>query len=515
MTKKTNVVRASLTGVGGVLGASIAVAVVGALLIVPLPQLEGYAPTFKVTPLPSAQSIICPGPLLQVNSDKSATLSYLSNGAPVVVTDSTSTQQSSMTLAMPENKAPASLGAPTLITVPAVTGSTDQPLVAGTQVQVGTGESLGGLATVACAEPSNDMWLVGGATDVGRTTLLVIENPTEVYSTAKLEIFGEKGPVAMLKSDGIQVPPRTQRIISIAGYARDVVAPVVHVSSSGGALLATLQQSVTRTLVPSGVEWINPSAAASTTQVMTGVYIAGNAGDAENGAVMSDLESTIRVLVPGTEAAEVKIKAISLAGDVTELAAPMNAQQVIQFPFLGVPEGMYTVVVSANRPIVAGVRSVIGAGVQNPVLSTTPVAPSTPAPTASASAAPSASPSAAPTPAAPPATGGDFAWFSSGNFLTSSLLVPVPNGPNPMVSFYNPFDWEVTVTLSARNQQDVRLKIAGGKMATAKLVGGSNYTVKGSDGLIGQLTYIGGGQGSGMTLSPANALGSAIYVYPR
>lgn len=84
-----------------------------------------------------------------------------------------------------------------------------------------------------------------------------------------------------------------------------------------------------------------------------------------------------------------------------------------------------------------------------------------------------------------------------------------------MVSFYNPFDWDATVTLSARNQQDVRLKIAGGKMATAKLVGGSNYTVKGSDGLIGQLTYIGGGQGSGMTLSPANALGSAIYVYPR
>ena len=518
MTKKTNVVRASLTGVGGVLGASIAVAVVGILLLVPLPQLEGYAPTFKVNPLPSAQSIICPGPLLQVNSDKSTTLSYLSNGIPVVATDSTSTQQSTTTLAMPENKAPASLGAPTLITVPAVKGATEQPLIAGTQLQVGAGESLGGLATVNCAEPSNDMWLVGGATDVGRTTLLVIENPTEVYSTAKLEIFGEKGPVAMLKSDGIQVPPRTQRIISLAGYARDVVAPVVHVSSSGGALLATLQQSVTRTLVPSGVEWVNPSAAASTTQVMTGVYISGNAGDGENGAVMSDLESTIRVLVPGTEAAEVKIKAISLAGDVTELSAPMNAQQVIQFPFLGLQEGMYTVVVSANRPIVAGVRSVIAAGVQNPVLSTTPIAPATPAPTATASASssPSASPSTAPAaPAAPTATGGDFAWFTSGNFLTPSLLLPVPNGPNPMVSFYNPFDWDVTVTLSARNQQDIRVQVAPGKMSTAKLTGGVNYTVKGTDGLIGQLTYIGGGQGSGMTLSPANALGSAIYVYPR
>ena len=84
-----------------------------------------------------------------------------------------------------------------------------------------------------------------------------------------------------------------------------------------------------------------------------------------------------------------------------------------------------------------------------------------------------------------------------------------------MLSFYNPFDWDVTVVLSARNQQDVRLKIAPGQMSTVKLTGGANYTVKGSDGLIGQLTYIGGGQGSGTVLSPANALGSAISVYPR
>lgn len=518
MTKKTNVVRASLTGVGGVVGASIAVLVVGALLVVPLPQLEGYAPMFKVTPLPSMQNIVCPGPLVQVNPDKSATVSYLSNGSPVLQLDSTSTQQTNMVLTMTDNKAPASLGAPSVISVPPVKGASEQPLLAGMQLQTGKGESLAGLATVSCAEPSNDVWLVGGATDVGRTTLLLLENPTDVYSTAKIEVFAENGPVAMLKNDGIQVPPRTQRIISIAGYARDVYAPVIHVSSSGGALLATLQQSVMRTLVPSGVEWVNPSTAPSTTQMITGVYLAGSSANSEYGAVSSDLESTIRVLVPGTESADVKLKFISLAGEVTELAAPVNAQEVIQFPFVGMKDGMYTVIVSANKPIVAGVRSVIASGVQAPVLSTTPSSPPAPTSTPSATASPTPTPSATPAaPAAPAAkvTGGDFAWFSAGNFLTNSLLVPVPSGPNPMLSFYNPFDWDVTVVLSARNQQDVRLKIAPGQMSTVKLTGGANYTVKGSDGLIGQLTYIGGGQGSGTVLSPANALGSAISVYPR
>lgn len=508
MTKKTSVVRASLTGVGGVLGASIAVLVVGGLLLAPLPRWEGYPPTFKVTPLPSTQKIVCPGPLVQVNSDKSATVSYLSNGTPVVQVDSTSTAQSTTELSMADNKAPTSLGAPAVIAVPPVKGATEQPLIAGTQLQVGKGESLAGLATVSCAEPANDIWLVGGATDTGRTTLLVLENPTDVYSMAKINIFGEKGPVSIVKNDGIQIPPRSQRIVSVAGYARDLYAPVVHVTSAGGALMASLQQSVIRTLVPSGVEWINPGSAPSTSQVITGVYLSGSGGDdAEHGAITSDLESAIRVLIPGPENAEVKIKTISLAGEVTEITAPMTAQQVVQFPFVGLKDGMYTVIVSADRPIVAGVRSVIASGVQDPVLTTTPSQPASPSPTPPSSVTPSSS--------APTVAGGDFAWFGSGAFLTNTLLLPVPSGPNPMLSFYNPFDWDVTVTVSARNQQELKLKVSPGRMVTSKLTGGANYTINGSDSLIGQLTYIGAGQASGVTLSPANALGAAFFVYPR
>lgn len=523
MTNKTKIVRGTLTGVGGVLGASIAVAVVGVLTLVPLPQFAPGVPVFQVTPIASTQNLVCPGPLVQVNSDKNATVSYLSNGAPSLLSDSTSSKLTSTPLAMTDNKAPAAMGSPLVLSVPADRGASEQPLVAGTQIQPGAPESLAGLATVACAEPSNESWLVGGATDVGRMTLLVLENPTEIFSTAKLDIYGEKGQVTLLKSDGISVPPKTQRIISISGYARDVYAPVVHVTSSGGALLATLQQSVTRVLTPSGVEWINPSATPNTTQIMTGVYLSGvgASDDAEHGAVSSDLESAVRVLVPGAENADVKISVISLAGEVTEISGSMTAKQVIQFPFVGIKDGMYTVVVKATKPVLAGVRSVVAAGFQNPVLNATPAPTSTA--TASPSATSTASPSASPSPSAttPPApapaaaVGGDFAWFSSGTFLSPSLMLPTPNGPNPMASFFNPGVNSATVTLSARNQRDISLTMEPNKMAAVALVGGVTYTVKGAGGLIGQLTYMGGGQGAGVTLNPANALGSMIAVFPR
>jgi hypothetical protein len=480
MSKKTNVLRASLTGVGGVLGASIAAVVVGVLVLVPLPQFIGSAPSLELTPVPSAQRRVCQGPLVQVSSDKSATVSYLSNGPVDVLTDSSSTNVQSTALKMTDNKAPATIGSPTVISIPADKGSVAQPLLAGSQSQYGAGESLGGLAVAACADSSNDMWLVAGATNVGRTSLVMLSNPTDVSSTVKLEIFGENGLVEAAKNDGILVPAGTQRIVSLAGYARDVVAPVVHVTSTGGQILASLQQSVTRTLVPSGVELVNPGAAPNTVQIMTGVYLQGLAAhnDGENGAVISDLESAVRVLLPGKEDAEVGITFISAAGERTEIKSTVSAQKVIQFPFAGITDGTYTVIVRSAKPLLAGVRAVYGApGVAS--------------------------------------AGGDFAWFSAGAFLTSSLLLPVPNVPNPTASFFNPTDHEVKVTLSARNEQDVTLTIGVEKMATTNMKPGVRYTVKGTLGLLGGLTAVGQGVGSAMSLNPANALGSSVVLYPR
>jgi hypothetical protein len=301
--------------------------------------------------------------------------------------------------------------------------------------------------------------------------------------------------------------------VSLAGYARGLVAPVVHVMTTGGQILASMQQSVTRTLVPSGVELVNPGATPNTVQVMTGVYLQGLAAhnDGENGAVISDLESAVRVLLPGSEDAQVTITFVSTTGERTEIQSVVAAKKVVQFPFAGVKDGTYTVIVSSAKPLLAAARGVYDASVTGvaPQSSATPVA--TPSATATATASADA-------PAMAPAignAGGDFAWFSAGTFLTNSLLLPVPRVPSPVVSFYNPTDHDVRVTLSARNEQEVSLTVGADKMATSSLKGGVRYTVKGTLGLLGGLTAVGQGAGSAMTLSPANALSSSIVLFPR
>jgi hypothetical protein len=52
-------------------------------------------------------------------------------------------------------------------------------------------------------------------------------------------------------------------------------------------------------------------------------------------------------------------------------------------------------------------------------------------------------------------------------------------------------------------------------MASTQLKASTRYTLTGTAGLIGGLTYIGTGVGSSIALNPANVLGSPITVYPR
>lgn len=491
MTNKTSLLRLGLTSVAGLTGAAVAAAAVAVLILVPMPAFTGEAPSTTVNPAPSDQLRVCQGPLVQTIAQGADATTFLSNGSPVVATDSPDSRVMTVDLDAVDNEAPASIGTPSVITVPASEGSEKQPLLAGNVLQLATSEDLAGLATAACAEPGNDMWLVGGATDVGRTTLIMLSNPTTVTASVTFEIYSENGYIESVNDSGVIVEPGQQRIISLAGYAPDVVSPVVRVLSKGGQVLATMQQSVTRTLQPSGVEFINPSAMPNTTQIIPGVYLTGHAehDDTEHGAIMSDMESAIRVLVPGMDEAKITLQVISSTGESTEIESELAGQHTVQLPFVGIEDGTYTVVVSADKPILAGVRTVFDG-----------VAPVEPV-------------SAGTTPT--PGSGGDFAWFTSGNALGDELLMPIPAGPAPTVSFYNPTRSDVTVTISAKGSKDIVLEVASGGMVTSPLAAATNYTATGTTGLIGGLTFSGTGVASAITLNPANQLGSAITVYTR
>lgn len=549
MTKKTSVLRASLTGFAGLVGAGIAVVVVAAVCLIPLPGFTATSTAVDVVPLPGEQTRVCAGPLLQVLPQTGDTTLYFAPGEPSVFFDSQGATLATRDLNAADVAEGGFVAAPSALSVPAAPQDAVQPLVAGVQSQQVSTEEVSGFAAAACADASSDAWLVGGATDVGRTTLILLSNPTEVTATVALDIMGGNGTVSAPGASGILVEPGQQRVLSLASFAPDLIDPIVHVTSTGGLIQASLQQTVIRALVPGGVEIIAPSAAPNTMHIVTGIALTGLAAQDsdEKGLVTSDLEPTVRVGVPGDDAADVDITVIGNSGESTEIRTTIQGHHTLQLPFSGITDGIYTVVVTGTNPIVAGVRSVqspssaivVIPGMQEsgetvaPAVTPTPTptpAPTTQAPAeqgpvdgggqgfnggTSGTAQQVPGSQAQPTQAIPTVVGGDFAWHSSAPSLSGETLIPVAAGPNPMLSLYNPTDSPVTATLVSAANADVTIVVPAGRMMVVPLTASTRYLLTGAASLHAALTYAGVGFGASVALSPTNQLGAAIRVFPR
>jgi len=530
MTSKISILRASLTGFAGLVGVGVTTVVVAAACLLPLPAYTAVTSPVEVLPVAGEQSRVCAGPLLQVLPQVGDATTYFAAGPPTVFSDAVGATIQTRQLDAVNVTQSGSSAAPSVLTVPPAGKNETQPLLAGVQLQQVATEDIAGLAAAPCSDASSEAWLVGGATDVGRTTLLFLSNPTAVTASVALEIFGDNGAVSTPGATGILVEPGQQRVLSLAAYAPNLISPVVHVISTGGLVHAALQQSIIRSLVPGGVEIITPSASPNTTQIMTGVALTGLAAQdsGEKGLVISDLEPTIRIAVPGAEASDVVLTVLGEATTPVEIRTTIEAHHTLQLPFTGITDGVYTVVVTGSKPIVAGVRSVQAASsdgvvvVPVPVSSAAPVAPQTPAAGGgegfnggTSGVAPQQSQAAQPTQSSPTITGGDFAWHASSLSLTGDTLIPVGAGPSATLSLYNPTSASITATLASPAGSDLTIVIAAGKMMTVPVTSATRYTLTGGANLHAALTYAAVGLGASVAISPTNQRGAAITVFPR
>ncbi|WP_394941490.1 DUF5719 family protein [Psychromicrobium sp. YIM B11713] len=224
---------------------------------------------------------------------------------------------------------------------------------------------LQGLAGSSCQAPSNDLWLVGASTEVGRTAILNISNSSATPATINLDLYGASGQVQSPGARGLLVAPGTNRAIVLAGLAPGQKELAVHLRSTGGPVAAVIQQSVLRGLTSGGVENLSPAAAPNQRQVITGIQaldpalaskIAGQSG-------YQDAQSTLQVAVPGGSDTVVQVKVYGQGGPV---ALPnggvftAKAGSVTELPLSGLPAGNYTVDLNADAQMTASVRSVRG-----------------------------------------------------------------------------------------------------------------------------------------------------------
>lgn len=309
-----------------------------------------------------------------------------------------------------------------------------------------TDGDLQGTAAANCLRPSNDQWLAGASTTVGRTSVLVLTNASATPATVNLELFGNAGRIQAPGSRGLLVGPNTTRSVVLAGLAPAEAQLAVHVRSTGGPVAAVIQQSTLRGLTPGGLDFIAPGAAPAVRQVMAGVDIqdAAGVGSLLESPGYEDAGPVLQLTVPGPSDAVVAVKLLGRDGEKALPgggAVTAKAGTVTEVPLAGVPAGLYTVSASSDVSFVATAR--MGRGLK-----------------------------------AGSAT--DMAWAPSGLRLGSQHVVPVPPGGDRRLVF-GVLDTRATITYAAITADGTvhgpeSADIAGGTTAAVTVpekVGGS------------------------------------------
>ncbi|UCR90322.1 DUF5719 family protein [Mycetocola spongiae] len=452
----------------GVAGVGIAGLLALTLGRVDLPEVRAQAPSVEINPLAADQSRVCAGPLLQPASVGGSAAAF---GTPAVaVTGDTDPALTALTT--PDNSTP-EFGAPGAYSLPA-TGST-VPLLAAAQSQAAGLPDLSGFAASACAEPGADGWLVAGSTAVGRTSLVLLSNPGKADATVTLDIIGEAGAVDAPGAGGIIVRAGEQKVVSLASLAPNVEKPIVHVQTAGGHVFASLQHSSVRGLTPSGVEVAGFSAPPALEQNIVGVTIPGEPAPLESDDHYDDRATALRLLVPGTEPANLTISFVNEGEGDTPL--PLTAEGVepgiVHEIFLAnLPGGSFDVKITSDQPTVSSVR----------VTDT---------------------------------SGADFAWFPSSLPVGPTARLAVAEGANPVLHLANLGTSNTDVRLESEGRDTVIVSVPAGGAATTAVAPGAGYHLSGTADIAASVSYTGEGIFSAFAVQPANPGASTVTVYPR
>jgi hypothetical protein len=464
----------------GLVGIGVAAATIAASALLPLPTVSSTPASSLVTPVPTAQKLVCPGAVLRLSDETGEGATIPSAlGRPVTRYASSSGTAEATPFELSDAGTGGTAAAPELVSAPPNPADPgDRTLLSGAQSQQVDEGDFVGLAAADCGLASGDIWLAGGATTVGRTTLLTLANPSEVPATVDLDLFGEDGAIAAAGTSGIIVPANGQRVISIAGFLPEVVSPVVHVRSSGGQIVAELQQSTVRGLDPGGVDIIGATQAPSVSNVIPGLLITNlEAVQAlrSGGPGFDDLTTMLRLFAPGEGSVAVTINVIPEDGQATgtSFALDLDAGLVVDVALEELETGNYTVQVESSEPVLAAARV--------------------------SSAFESAT---------------DFAWLAAAPPLQERAQLTVAPGPSPALHLSNTASSDAVVTLTPSQGDDLTALVPAGGSTIVPLESGMSYGLTGFERLFATVTLAGGGMIAGYSVHPPGAGSTPIVVYP-
>jgi hypothetical protein len=477
---RRGVARESARAIAGIAGIGVATLAIAGATWLPLPSFSATPPSSSVAPVPTVQQRTCPGPLLTLASDSAAATGAAAFAPPTAVYGTnTGADVQTRQLTPVDDTQGETNGTPITLTVPAPSGASAPPLIGASQSQQAALEDFAGLATASCDEAQPDSWLVAGSTTLGETSLVLLSNPSSVQASVDLSIYSETGTVTAPGATGIIVAPGTQRIVPLAGLAPSVAAPVVHVVSHGGRVVASLQQSDIVGIDPHGVELVGATAAPSAHQVIPGMVIKSLAAieSAQGGEGYGSDLPAVRVFVPGTQAATVRVGALGEKGTAMgdSYSATVKPGIVTEIPLDHLSDGTYTVTIDSTQPLVAAARTSTVSG-----------------------------------------KAFDFGWFVATEQVDDSFVAAVPPGPGAVLHFANSGEDgpDATVKVVVKKVTKTLVVPSGGSAGIALPASGT-YSVSGAKGLYVSTSLTGKGLVSSFPVNPPGPLAKPIEVYPK
>ena len=448
----------------GIAVAAVFLAGAAALVAAPWPGRTAEPVVIAATP-PAVQTVLaCTGPLLMLGADRSDAAALSPIAAQNVTVRSADADAEWRELAAPD--VPAS--APAVLVVPPHDGRRVEAAAAGS-AQIDTSD-IRGLAAAACARPATETWLVGGGVDVGSADLVLLSNPGAVAARADITVYGGDGAVEPATGTGIVVAPGTQRVSPLASLALGQTQPVLRVTASSAPLHVVLQSSITRTLIPGGVDVGAAVAAPEMSLTIPSVPVF--APPAADTATVS-----MRLLAPAA-AATATVTLVPVGGEALEpieMALEAGRPAVLSLP--GLPAGTYTVRVEATDPVVAAVWHATGLG-----------------------------------------EGSDFAWSMPAQPLTGATLAAVALGPAPTLTLVadEEGDRTVTVTAAAGDGANVQVTVPAGRAVTVPVTPGEVYLIDPDGrGVRASISFAGAGALAGYPVAPSEQAAAEVDVTVR
>lgn len=434
------------------------------------PTLTREPVQVAATPAPADTVLVCDGGLLAIGRE-AVDASRILTAAPQSVVSGVAQGDPAPTSA--------ALSGPTIdgtsppaavVAAPADGARTD---VAASGSATVSADDLRGFAASACRPALMESWLVGGSAATGAADVVLLANPGMVPATVQLTVYGAAGMQNPPGGTDLVVAPGAQIVVPLAGLVLGEESPVVRVTATGAPVQAALQTSITRTLVPGGVDQVGSIAASARTQTIPGVTVTLNPGaDGATGTA-----TLVRILSADADTSvTITATAIGAAGvaPVSE-TVPLTAGIPTEVELPTLPAGQYTVQVSAEAPVVAAVWETTGFG-----------------------------------------EGSDFAWYAAAPAVSAPSLFATPAGPEPVLALANPTDTAIVVSVDAVDGAFAeQVTVPPGGSESLRLSTRTVYRLSAEgDGIRAGISQSGDGALAGFPLWPSDAAAGEITVYP-